>query len=146
MKSPDLKPLHERAHKLARSLAFFVIEHIPRELNSEADALANLALDRTGTVGSQAAPSAPVVKTPSVNAPNFRAPIVSGATTSPHSERAVEEHLKPTPKVRVEKTVERSGEKIIRARYSAGALHPLEVLDLYEGEVVEVRISKKHPA
>ena len=45
VKSPDLKPLHERASKLARQLEYFVIEHVPRELNREADALANLALD-----------------------------------------------------------------------------------------------------
>src|ERR1700674_5889662 len=45
--SPDLRPLHERARKMAHGLAHFSIEHVPRELNREADALANLALDRT---------------------------------------------------------------------------------------------------
>jgi predicted DNA-binding antitoxin AbrB/MazE fold protein len=30
----------------------------------------------------------------------------------------------------------------IRARYSAGALHPLEALDLDEGEIVEIAIKK----
>jgi hypothetical protein len=30
----------------------------------------------------------------------------------------------------------------IRARYSAGALHPLEALDLDEGEIVELSITK----
>src|SRR5580704_1439676 len=46
VKSPDLKPLHERAAKLARQIQYFVIEHIRRELNSDADALANIALDQ----------------------------------------------------------------------------------------------------
>src|ERR1700691_1468027 len=46
VKSPDLKPLHERAAKLARQIQYFVIEHVRRELNSEADALANIALDQ----------------------------------------------------------------------------------------------------
>lgn len=52
VKSASLKPLHERAIRQARSLAYFHIEHVPRELNSEADALANAALDRTGEVRS----------------------------------------------------------------------------------------------
>lgn len=45
VKNEDLKPLHERAKKLARRLDYFVIEHVPREQNSDADALANVALD-----------------------------------------------------------------------------------------------------
>jgi probable phosphoglycerate mutase len=52
VKSASLKPLHERALRQSKSLAYFAIEHIPRELNSDADALANSALDRTGEVGS----------------------------------------------------------------------------------------------
>jgi ribonuclease HI len=52
VKSASLKPLHERALRQAKSLAYFAIEHIPRELNSDADALANSALDRTGDVKS----------------------------------------------------------------------------------------------
>lgn len=45
VKSPELQPLFERAQKLARGLDYFVVEHVPREQNSDADALANLALD-----------------------------------------------------------------------------------------------------
>lgn len=45
VKNEELKPLHERAQKLTRGLEYFVIEHVPREQNSDADALANLALD-----------------------------------------------------------------------------------------------------
>jgi ribonuclease HI len=45
VKSADLKPLHERAQKLARGLEYFAIEHVRRESNSDADALANEALD-----------------------------------------------------------------------------------------------------
>ena len=45
VKSPELKPLHERASKLARQLTYFAIEHVPREQNRDADALANVALD-----------------------------------------------------------------------------------------------------
>lgn len=45
VKSPDLKPLQERAAKLSRQLQYFAIEHVRRELNKDADALANVALD-----------------------------------------------------------------------------------------------------
>ncbi len=48
VKSPDLKPLHERAAKLSRQLQYFAIEHVRRELNRDADALANVALDSAG--------------------------------------------------------------------------------------------------
>jgi ribonuclease HI len=49
VKNAALKPLFERAQKLARSLEYFAIEHVPRESNRNADALANLALDRIGS-------------------------------------------------------------------------------------------------
>ncbi|HKO03709.1 MAG TPA: reverse transcriptase-like protein [Candidatus Acidoferrales bacterium] len=45
VKSPDLKPLHERAVKLSRGFEYFDIAHIPREKNQEADRLVNAALD-----------------------------------------------------------------------------------------------------
>src|SRR5580692_9755840 len=48
VKSADLKPLYERASKMARQLKYFAIEHVRRELNTDADALANVALDSTG--------------------------------------------------------------------------------------------------
>jgi ribonuclease HI len=56
VKSPDLKPLYERASKLARQFEYFVVEHVRRESNREADALANLALD-SGAFGPTAAPA-----------------------------------------------------------------------------------------
>ena len=48
VKSADLKPLYERASKMARQLKYFAIEHVRRELNKDADALANVALDSAG--------------------------------------------------------------------------------------------------
>src|SRR6266567_255310 len=92
VKSADLRPLHERARKLAHGFAYFTIEHVPREQNREADELANSALDRTGSGG--------------------------GATQMP------------------------GGERPIRARYSGGALHPLEGLNLSEDEIVEISIRR----
>jgi len=45
VKSPDLRPLHERAVKLSRGFEYFDVAHIPREKNREADRLVNAALD-----------------------------------------------------------------------------------------------------
>jgi ribonuclease HI len=65
VKSADLKPLHERASKLARSLDWFRIEYVPREQNRDADRLANQALDRTEG-------HAPRRQSPSQNSPSSR--------------------------------------------------------------------------
>jgi ribonuclease HI len=107
VKSAALRPLHERAQKMARGLAYFDIAHIPREQNSEADALANLALDTTATVGGAAGGSVP------------REP--AAAAASPAAARET---------------------RRVRARFSAGALHPLEALDLTEGDIVEITVKK----
>lgn len=48
VKSPDLKPLHERVQKLIAKFDSFAVVHLPREQNREADRLANHALDGTG--------------------------------------------------------------------------------------------------
>lgn len=54
VKSPELRPLYERARKMAQSFDSFKIEHVYREQNAEADALANEALDETS--GNPSAP------------------------------------------------------------------------------------------
>ena len=46
VKDPKLRILHSEAKKLASSLPTFEIEYIPREKNTEADGLANEAIDR----------------------------------------------------------------------------------------------------
>ena len=45
VKSADLQPLFERAKKMSHSFASFRINHVYREQNREADALANEAMD-----------------------------------------------------------------------------------------------------
>jgi ribonuclease HI len=57
VKSSDLRPLFERAHKMSQALESFRIDHVYREQNREADALANEALDETS--GSSATSPAP---------------------------------------------------------------------------------------
>jgi len=47
VKSEDLRPLFERAQKMSKAFDSFRIEHVYREQNREADALANEALDET---------------------------------------------------------------------------------------------------
>lgn len=54
VKSADLRPLFERARKMSQALEAFVIEHVRRERNREADALANQALDSMGSGGDAA--------------------------------------------------------------------------------------------
>jgi ribonuclease HI len=121
VKSPDLRPLYERAKKLAAGLAHFAIKHVPREQNREADELANLALDNTATPSGRGA----VASGRAADAPSRAAPAAANsAAVSPASQR--------TP----------GNNRRIRARYSAGALHPLEPLALDEGEMVELRIEK----
>jgi ribonuclease HI len=80
VKSRELKPLHERASKLARQLGYFTIEHVPRELNREADGLANVALDQ-GNISSSGASG---MNSRSANPPGGESPKVSG----PRSVRA----------------------------------------------------------
>jgi ribonuclease HI len=125
VKSSDLRPLHERAQKMARALAHFEIAHVRREQNSEADELANLALDATGTVGGK-------TETAAGAAPDKIQLAASGATASAHAKVATA--TAPVNELRR-----------IRARYSAGALHPLEALQLAEGEIVEISIRKPAP-
>jgi hypothetical protein len=45
VKNADLKPLYDEVVRLAYSLGSFKIVSIPRELNREADKLANQAFD-----------------------------------------------------------------------------------------------------
>jgi probable phosphoglycerate mutase len=116
VKSASLKPLHERALRQSKSLAYFAIEHIPREQNSEADALANTALDRTGEVS----PGARVLSSTG-HASTPRPAASSGSSGSAGSGSSA------------------SG-RTIRARFRNGALHPTEPLDLLENEEVQITI------
>jgi ribonuclease HI len=62
VRSPELQPLFERARKMSQSLESFRIDHVYREQNREADALANEAMDEVegGSVkSSKAAAAAP---------------------------------------------------------------------------------------
>ncbi len=62
VKSPELKPLFERAKKMAQSLESFRIDHVYREHNREADALVNQALDDTGRPGTSTPAEKPAAR------------------------------------------------------------------------------------
>jgi probable phosphoglycerate mutase len=117
VKSADLRPLYERARKLANGFAYFAIEHVRRELNREADELANIALDRTGSHGGNTSQESGFGASPGASR-NVKAAAISGSAPSV------------------------GGGRKIRARYSAGALHPLEAVDLAEGEIVDISIRR----
>ncbi len=57
VKSEELRPLFERAQKMSKAFESFRIEHVYREQNREADALANEALDETEGKTAGAAPA-----------------------------------------------------------------------------------------
>jgi len=50
VKNADLRPLSEEAGRLARGFDRVIWEHVPRERNRRADALANRAMDDQGRV------------------------------------------------------------------------------------------------
>ena len=112
VKSPDLKPLHERAAKLARQIQYFVIEHVRRELNSDADALANIALDQAN---------------------ERRAPQLQ---TSSAKETLTAESRVPSSREPLRSSIK------IRARFQNGVLVPAEPLDLPEGSDVTLSVCK----
>ena len=62
VKSEDLRPLHERAKKMAQAFEFFRIDHVLRERNREADKLVNEALDETSRAGPDRSQPKPATK------------------------------------------------------------------------------------
>ncbi len=117
VKSPDLKPLHERATKLSRQLQYFAIEHVRRELNRDADALANVALDSAGVPKFEDRKSRLVKET---------APATTRPTQAPAMPR-------PNPP------------RTLRARFAQGVFVPADPVDLPEGSEVtlDIRMSLK---
>ena len=114
VKSADLKPLHERAAKLSRQLQYFKIEHVRRELNTDADALANVALDQAGVAKFEGRTSKATASAQNV-------------ATSHHSSSNPPASGSRTPSA-------------FRARFQNGVLVPVEPLDLPEGSEVTVNI------
>lgn len=108
VKSPDLKPLYERAKKMSQAIPAFRIDHVYREQNREADLLANEAMDEVSG------------KVP--GAENRNSKIENGKSKTENRNSA--ETANPTIKV--------------RARFRSGILYPLEDVDLPDGAEVEI--------
>lgn len=129
VKSPDLKPLYERATKLVRQIAYFVVEHIPREMNADADALANLALDQAGIPKFEK--GSPATETRSVSRTQSSLPSGRGG--------AENRTLIPDPiGARTSSPTSVNDSRRIRARFVNGALIPVEPLNLPEGAEVSL--------
>ena len=122
MKSADLKPLHERASKMAKQLGYFAIEHVRRELNRDADALANVALDQAGV---------PKFAGAGATTPESRATALSAPASAPMTPES-------NPKVEPRR---------IRARFVNGVFVPTEAVDLPEGAeiAIEFRVRGNKP-
>jgi ribonuclease HI len=60
VKHPALRPLFAVARDRIASLRHFGIHHVPRELNAEADALANRGIDEAAPAAGRGAPPLPV--------------------------------------------------------------------------------------
>jgi ribonuclease HI len=114
VKSEDLRPLFERALKMSKAFESFRIEHVYREQNREADALANEALDEVeGKVA-----GAPVAK---------KTESSSSKKSEPASSKHETSSSKPEPRK-------------IQARFRGGVLYLLEDVELPDGMVVDVSI------
>ena len=74
VRSPELQPLFERARKMSQALESFRIDHVYREQNREADALANEAMDEVEGGSAKSARAAAAAPTPAPKS-ETRAPV-----------------------------------------------------------------------
>jgi ribonuclease HI len=134
VRSPELAPLYERARKMASALDSFRIDHVYREQNREADALANQAMDEVegpdakprgerGSAKAGAGSVRPAVATPSASEPRV------AATHSASS---------PSPASAAGSQPPNSDIRKIRARFRGGVLYLLEDVELPDGIEVDV--------
>jgi ribonuclease HI len=128
VKSSDLKPLYERASKFARGFQYFAIEHVRREQNRDADALANVALD-SGNV---------LTADPKLSSRESNAEAMPAAVpASPPRIRPPEPLIATAPQ-------ESFSRLTLRARVVKGNLVPFEPLDLPEGTAVDLEVRIPH--
>ena len=119
VKSADLKPLYERALKMSRQLKYFAIEHVRRELNKDADALANVALDSAGVAKYEHGGAKSAIPASDSAQKNF----ADASIAAPAAARATRTY------------------RTVRAVFSQGVFVPSERPDLSEGAevVLDVR-------
>jgi ribonuclease HI len=145
VKSADLKPLHERAAKLARQLQYFVIEHVRREHNRDADALANVALDSAGLPTFEDRPS------PDRQSQDRKSRLASPPTDAAHAAKDASSQLPPAEAVKSARAARAARTtapqtRSIRARFTGGVFVPSTTVDLVDGSdvILNVRINPKN--
>jgi len=129
VKSEELRPLFERAKKMSATFDSFGINHVYREQNQDADALANEALDETA--GTPAGGGAMRAKSTDGKAA-APAAVTDGAAASASAGKAAAAPAKPAAKH------DPSIPRKVKARFRSGILYPLEDLDLEDGCEVEI--------
>jgi ribonuclease HI len=114
VRSPDLKPLYDKARAMIAQMGSFSIRHVYREQNREADRLANEAMDNAerGIASPLPARHAPPPPTP------------EPPTPSPNASPA----LPPNP---------------VAATFQNGVFRPHKQMPLFDGEEVELEIRRK---
>ncbi len=115
VRSEELAPLYERAKKMSSALDSFRIDHVYREHNREADALANQAMDE--------------VEGPDAKPRGERGAAKAAASSNAPAPAA------PKPQV---PTALPSDVRKIRARFRSGVLYLLEDLELPDGIELDV--------
>jgi ribonuclease HI len=129
VKSEELRPLFERAKKMSATFDSFGINHVYREQNQDADALANEALDETA--GTPAGGGAMSAKSTGGKAAAAAAS-TDLAAASASAGKAAAAPAKPAAKH------DPSVPRKVKARFRSGILYPLEDLDLEDGCEVEI--------
>jgi probable phosphoglycerate mutase len=136
VRSPDLKPLHEKAQALIARLESFSIKHVYREQNREADRLANQAMDDAERGKGPTSPSHhPLI-------PSLRE---DGSAKHRVVEGAAPASQAPAPRALLPQASKTPAAKplCISATFQNGVLHPHMQLPLLDGEEVELDIRRK---
>jgi ribonuclease HI len=129
VKSEELRPLFERAKKMSATFDSFGINHVYREQNQDADALANEALDETA--GTPAGGGTMSAKSTGGKAAASAASS-DGTAASASAGKPAAAPAKPAAKH------DPSVPRKVKARFRSGILYPLEDLDLEDGCEVEI--------
>jgi ribonuclease HI len=130
VRSPELQPLYERARKMAAAVESFRIDHVYREQNREADALANEAMDEVE--GGAPPRSLKSAKSSAAPTAGSAAAVVGASATTRGGEAPGTPPKSDQPRSQVGEV------RKIRARFRSGVLYLLEDVDLPDGVEVDV--------
>jgi ribonuclease HI len=122
VRSAELAPLYERARKMAAALDSFRIDHVYREHNREADALANQAMDEVEGPDAKPRGEKGGAKTAAAS-PNSPAPATAAAAPKAQAPSALPSDVRK-----------------IRARFRSGVLYLLEDLEVPDGIELDILI------